>query len=241
MVDLSPTSRARVYLGTIVGTLASMVVAMTVDSYSFGTGEWRWGSDPFNNVLIPAIIAPPLLFGLLSKMRELALAHAELLIAASTDALTHCLNRRAFSAMVEGYLDALQGKGAFLIIDVDHFKRVNDQYGHSVGDEALAAVASSIRSALGKADLLARLGGEEFGVLLPVADLNAAWATAERIRRKVAELTITARHHPLRLSVSVGGVAFEKPASFQRLYRAADALLYGAKRDGRNKVIVEPA
>jgi diguanylate cyclase len=241
MIDLSPTSRTRVYVGTVAGTLLSMAIAMAVDSYSFSTGEWRWGTDPFNNILIPAIVAPPLLYLLLSKMRELALAHGELLLAASTDALTQCLNRRAFSAMVEGYLDQLQGDGALLVIDIDHFKSVNDRYGHIAGDQALKAVAASIRSALGQGDLFARLGGEEFGVFLPRASLAEAAERAEHIRRQVAEMHLKLREEDLHVSVSVGGVAFVHPAQFEALYRAADDLLYGAKAQGRNRVLMAAA
>jgi diguanylate cyclase len=238
MIDLSPTSSLRVYAGTIAGTLLSMAIAMIVDSYSLQTGTWRWGSDPFNNILIPAIVAPPLLYILLSKMRELALAHQELLVASSTDSLTQCLNRRAFSAMVDGYLDSLQGDGALLVLDIDYFKSVNDRYGHSAGDEALTAVAASIRGVLRQGDLFARLGGEEFGILLPRATLSEAEATAERIRSQVANTTIMAENQALTLSISVGGVVFRRPAQFQALYRSADALLYGAKNQGRNRVLV---
>ncbi len=87
--DFSPRGRARVYLLTCLGTLFCICVAFVFDSYSFETG-WRWGDDPMNNVLIPLVLAPPLFYVLLSKLRELALAHQELLEISATDSLTSC-------------------------------------------------------------------------------------------------------------------------------------------------------
>jgi len=100
---LSPTSKLRVYLVTALGTLACIFVAFAIDGYSMESGQWALGARWINNVLIPLVLAPPFFFFLLSKLRELSLAHRELLTIAATDPLTNCLNRRAFSTLVEAY------------------------------------------------------------------------------------------------------------------------------------------
>lgn len=239
MLDLSPTGKARVYLGTIGGTLLCIVVALLIDGYDFATGAWRWGSEPMNNVLIPGVLAPPLLFLLLNQMRQLALAHREVLTAASTDSLTQCLNRRAFMAMVEGYIASVRGDAALLVIDVDYFKSVNDRFGHDTGDEALGMVAQAIRGSVRASDLVARMGGEEFSVFLPATDLAGARAAGEKIRERVASTEISADGELLHLSVSIGGVAFVSPAAFAELYRAADRLMYAAKGGGRDRSMLD--
>lgn len=241
--DISATSRARVYLLTLAGTLLCIAASLAIDSYGFDTGTWRWGSDPLNNVLIPAVIAPPLLFLLLSKMRQLALAHRELMTVASTDSLTQCLNRRAFTAMVDGYLTTLRegqsASGTLLVIDVDFFKSVNDRFGHDKGDEALQLVAGAIRSMLRDKDLVARMGGEEFGVFLPGVAPPEAQAVGERIRRSIEAAPLVVSGQPFGITASIGGVTFPRPAPFAELYRAADQQLYLAKERGRNRVVIE--
>lgn len=240
-INFAPTSRFRVFALTAAGTFLCIVVALAFDSYSFDTGAWRWGSAPLNNVILPLILACPLLWLLLSKQRELALAHEELLVASSIDSLTQCLNRRAYTAMVEGYLSALnsgrQHGGAFLVIDVDYFKTVNDRFGHDKGDEALQIISSAIRHALEPADLVARIGGEEFSVFLArVSDERQAMERSERIRRAISDLQFRPRDDVVPLSASVGGVLVAPKVAFLDIYRAADQELYRAKANGRNRV-----
>lgn len=241
-LDLSATTRARVYLLTIAGTLLCIGAALAIDSFSFETLSWRWGSDPLNNVLIPGIVAPPLLFLLLSQMRQLALAHRELMTIASTDSLTRCLNRRAYTAIVEGYLDTLADRpqpAALLVIDVDYFKSVNDRYGHDKGDEALVLVASVIRNAVRPNDVVARMGGEEFSVFLPGTAIEDARALGERIREKIEAARFRIAEQDVGLTASIGGVTYPEVATFADLYRAADLQMYLAKSRGRNQVVLE--
>jgi diguanylate cyclase len=240
-LDWSPTGRARLYAFTVLGTAACIAFAYAFDGFSFRTGEWRWGAEPVNNFLIPLLIAPPFFFFLLNQMRQLAIAHRELLTIASTDSLTSLLNRRAFKEIVEEHLKRGGGSsppahGALLLIDVDHFKAVNDRFGHDGGDEALKLIASTISAAVRDTDLVARIGGEEFCVFIPGQSPADIRNLAERIRSAVSEMAFVAQgeHHPL--SVSVGGVVFEREASFSDLYRGADERLYCAKRTGRNRV-----
>ena len=240
-VDLSAVGRGRVIVLSALGTLCCIVVAFAIDSYSFETGTWRWGAQPLNNLIIPLLLAPPFFGYLLSKQRELAIAHRELMVVASTDPLTSCLNRRAFTAMVDRYLDRIASQkaahaGALLVIDVDHFKTINDRFGHLCGDEALKGVAQAIRRALREFDIFGRIGGEEFSVFLPGVSPDRAGLVADRIRSEVWATELRLGEESCRVSVSVGGVTFDRDTSFSELYRHADQRLYEAKRNGRNRV-----
>jgi diguanylate cyclase len=240
-IDLSATSKLRVYVLTALGTLVCIAIAFTVDSFSFRTGQWELAERWHNNLIIPLIAAPPFFYFLLSKLRELSLAHRELMSVASTDPLTNCLNRRAFTALVDGYLHKFsdspeQGRGALLILDVDHFKRVNDRFGHETGDEALKLIADTIKANVRELDLVARLGGEEFGVFLPGLEHGGVRQTAERIRSAVGCAQFAPKGQAHVLSLSIGGISFDPPAEYSDLYRHADQRLYAAKNAGRNRV-----
>lgn len=239
-VDLSAKGKGRVAVFTVLGTLCCVAIALFVDSFSFSTGVFALKDRWTNNILIPLIIAPPFFVFLLVKLRQLAIAHDDLLVVATTDGLTSCLTRRAFAALVDGYMERLSleapQSGALLIIDVDHFKAVNDRFGHEHGDEALKSVASAIRSSVREIDLVGRIGGEEFGVFLPGLRPTLAAAIAERIRTAVDALAFRPLGETCSLSVSVGGTTFEQKASFTELFRQADERLYAAKHQGRNRV-----
>ena len=243
-LDLSARGWGRVVLFSTLGTLACSCVAFILDSYSFETGTWRWGETPLNNIFIPLVVAPPFFVYLLSKLRELAIAHHELSIVASTDVLTSCLNRRAFTAMVDAYLERVVGEeakreGALLIIDVDHFKEVNDNFGHESGDEALKIIAQTIKGVVREIDLVGRIGGEEFSVFLPGTDANRTHLIAERIRAAVSTVEFYPTGNRCDLSVSVGGATYDREATFSELFRQADLRLYSAKQNGRNRVEIQ--
>jgi diguanylate cyclase (GGDEF)-like protein len=241
--DWSARGWPRAYTFTALGTVVCIAVAFAFDGYSFRDGTWRWGADPINNLIIPLTLAPPFLLFLLSKLRDLAIAHHELMTIASTDSLTCLLNRRAFTAIVDGYLDRIaagpaKSEAALLVIDVDHFKAVNDRFGHDCGDEALKLIARTITGVVRDIDVVGRMGGEEFCVFVQGLKPERIAATAERIRAAVDEAGFVAHGCPYRLSVSIGGVTFTSGASFSSLYRSADQWLYSAKKSGRNRVEV---
>jgi diguanylate cyclase (GGDEF)-like protein len=240
-VEPSVQSWGRVILLTIAGTLCCVVLAFTIDSYSFKEGVWRLGTSPENDVIIPLLIAPPFFFYLLSKLRQLAIAHKQLTVIASTDGLTSCFNRAAFTTLVDAYLERVNQQerrcdGALLVMDVDHFKNVNDNFGHDAGDEALKLIAQSIRSTLREVDLVGRMGGEEFSVFLPGIALDRAVVVAERIRETVKAAEFCFEGVSCDLSISIGGATFVQRTSFSELYKLADKQLYDAKRKGRNRV-----
>jgi diguanylate cyclase (GGDEF)-like protein len=166
---------------------------------------------------------------------------AELRRLANTDALTGVANRRRFfeiAAQVMADGDRL----AVLVFDFDSFKAVNDGYGHAVGDQVLVEVARVCRSVLDEGYLLARLGGEEFGVLLPGCDQAAAAAVAERLRAVVERTPVAVSTFRLQVTISIGGAcSIRDERDFDALLVRADRELYAAKRAGRNRVSFDTA
>lgn len=118
------------------------------------------------DILLPTALAAPLLFMLLRKVQQLAIAHRELSVIASTDSLTAVLNRGAFTMLVDAYLSAASKEtsirsGALLVIDADYFKKINDKLGHQLGDQALKIIAKTIKGVLRNADIVGRIRGVE--------------------------------------------------------------------------------
>lgn len=161
------------------------------------------------------------------------------------DPLTGLHNRRYFNAVVESEIDrvARTGEAALLLmIDIDHFKRVNDTHGHQVGDRVLQAVAHAIRSCMRPMDTVARYGGEEFAVVLPACQFSFGDRVAERVRDAVRDASIALDSaQQLSVSVSIGGAyAIQWIRSTSALWiDRADAQLYHAKTEGRNRVCIE--
>jgi diguanylate cyclase len=245
--DFSPRGWGRVVAWTVLGTLVCVVVTVFVDSFNFpGMDEGQLTRALLVDIFLPIVLAVPMLLFLTTKLRELAIAHHELARFASTDALTGVLNRGAFTTLVEAYLaqvdaDRRRPKGTLLIVDADNFKSINDSYGHDRGDEALQIIARSIRESLRDGDFVGRVGGEEFAVFLPDSDRDQAETAAERLRGTVWDADFTPDGARRRLSVSVGGAAFDRRLPLIELFRIADRQLYAAKRAGRNCVHVAPA
>lgn len=243
LMDISARGWGRVALVTIVGTLFCIAVPVAVDLLFMDFAPEDLAKSLRNDVLLPLVLALPLLLAFSIKMRQLAIAQAELQVVASTDSLTAVLNRGAFTMLVDAYLKAVQDQqavksGALLIVDADHFKSINDRFGHDSGDQALKIIAGSIRGLLRSADLVGRIGGEEFGVFLAGADPKEVASVAERIRLTISSASFAAGGEAQGLSVSVGGAIFLDSANYTELYRAADQQLYRAKQAGRNRVSI---
>ncbi|HEX5756249.1 MAG TPA: GGDEF domain-containing protein [Arenimonas sp.] len=159
---------------------------------------------------------------------------------ASHDSLTGLLTRGGFSDLAAHVFAASRRETrrlAFLIVDIDHFKAINDRHGHQAGDAVLAAVAQCLQASAREIDLVSRFGGEEFAVLLPECDGEQARQAAERLRSRVAELRLAHAGHALQVTISIGVASGDATrCSVDALYREADAALYRAKAGGRNRV-----
>nr|WP_276562387.1 GGDEF domain-containing protein [Hoeflea prorocentri] len=161
-----------------------------------------------------------------------------------TDALTGLLNRRAFVESQKMSKDQGRRKGhskradsrALLVIDLDHFKQVNDQFGHDAGDAILVQVADLFRINLRADDVVARLGGEEFAVALQRGTVQETWNVAQRLRQAVERNVFIYGENEIRLTISVGVVRYEGGKCFETALRQADLLTYKSKKDGRNRV-----
>jgi two-component system cell cycle response regulator len=178
--------------------------------------------------------------GKLRAMTESLSARSETLEqAALTDGLTGMQNRRYFDDALREYLHEFRRIGkpvGLMILDLDHFKQVNDTHGHDVGDEVLRAVAKCLKDLTRYHDVVARLGGEEFAVVTPNMNVESLQRFAERIRKAIATMPIMAGNVRLRITASVGLAVWDGKESAEAFYRRADRQLYEAKRLGRNRV-----
>lgn len=166
-------------------------------------------------------------------------AHDALEHRANYDFLTGLLNRRQFNTSAEFTLSRQRAgtPNVALAIDIDRFKSINDTHGHPLGDQVLQVVAALLTAGLRKGDILGRLGGEEFAIILPGAALEEGTRVAERLRESIAAETLRQGKVTLTTSVSIGLVEFHSPANLSRMLSLADEALYEAKNAGRNRVV----
>jgi two-component system, cell cycle response regulator len=184
----------------------------------------------------------------LGNQLAVALANAEsvrrLEQLATTDGLTGCLNKRAFLEELQKRMKVAErfGKRLSLIVtDIDHFKRVNDTYGHAVGDHVIRALGEILRGLKRETDVVARFGGEEFCILCEETDARGAVLLAERVREQLLERTFESELGNFNVTCSLGVAAYPDDAGTDsQLFELADKALYGAKQSGRNRVCVTP-
>jgi diguanylate cyclase (GGDEF)-like protein/PAS domain S-box-containing protein len=166
----------------------------------------------------------------------------ELQLMASTDPLTGLLNRRRFLEQAEAEFlrsQRYQHELAAVMLDIDHFKAINDSHGHFVGDQVLTAMSRATENLLRGTDIIGRWGGEEFVILMPETPLAGAAILAERLREVLARLCVDTAARPLRFTVSAGVAARGGPdASITDILQRADSALYAAKQRGRNRIQV---
>lgn len=162
-------------------------------------------------------------------------------VMASTDKLTGAANRQVFEEYFHQALDKAnlsQTPISVLLVDIDHFKKVNDSYGHSIGDLVLKTVTNLLRSQLKQQDILCRWGGEEFLVLLPEMDLSHAAELAERFRDSISQRELKVNGVHIAITVSIGVAEYQKLEPAEDLIKRADLALYQAKEAGRNQVVL---
>lgn len=208
-----------------------------------------WGAD-FSSLwpvladsgmmLVIAMIASELLFRLRQRSARLESRLREL---AATDELTGLQNRRDVQIRINEEMSRSRRHRqslSILVGDLDYFKRINDTYGHAIGDEVIIAITRRIAAAVRAEDLVGRLGGEEFGVLLVNCSSDDAKARADGIRRAIGETPITVKDQTLTATISIGVASGMASAQdFNSLYVRADEYLYQAKAQGRNRVVAD--
>ncbi|TPW18479.1 MAG: diguanylate cyclase, partial [Halothiobacillaceae bacterium] len=162
---------------------------------------------------------------------------------ATTDALTGLLNRKAFNALLQQRIATAEKEGdtfSLLMVDIDHFKRINDTHGHLVGDKVIKFVAHTLQQTVGPLADIARFGGEEFVVLFREATVDAVLVLAEKIRNTQEQSQLVAgdsRSAIGRVTLSIGGASYRAGELGDALLRRADESLYEAKKRGRNSVV----
>ncbi|WP_458790705.1 GGDEF domain-containing protein [Yoonia sp. MH D7] len=187
-----------------------------------------------NNYFEVLIVAAPFLYLALALLAHLNDLQKRLAHLAGTDVLTGLANRRTFMAKMG---DVASRSGVLMMVDVDHFKLLNDRYGHDVGDLCLRTIAENIQQRMGASDFCARLGGEEFAIFMPDATLLQAHAVGQRIvagvkfvpKPEAPEVTVTS---------SVGAVKVKANNNLDALLVAADKALYRAKAEGRARMLI---
>ena len=175
------------------------------------------------------------------RTKDLELANKKLELISKTDELTGLPNRRDMNETIANEM----GRSArthkpfcFIFIDIDHFKNINDTYGHACGDIILKSVAQTIRGLLRKYDVFARYGGEEFLTLLPETDLEGAAVVAERFRKQIEKMTVRYADFTIKITITLGVAKFDHRLGADRSIQMADKALYQGKEGGRNRVIV---
>ncbi|MGF6174147.1 GGDEF domain-containing protein [Ensifer sp. 4252] len=227
---------------TFSGTAGCTAVALLITYYYIAPfGGEVMATSMRLALFIPLLLAIPLFAFIGIKLQQLARANDLLTLASRYDGLTGCLNRAAFTSDVTAFFAEQDRKpfpatSALMVLDADHFKRINDHHGHLAGDQALVAIATEMRTAVGDSGLIGRLGGEEFAVFVPYASPETIGAMAERIRLAVAERGQAIAPGADPVTVSVGVALFTFPAHYEDIFKIADDQLYLAKNTGRNRV-----
>lgn len=235
-----PTARTAARFTAAFHFLWALMLLLRIAWWSFNPSA-DTSYDPtstfglLSRMVLTSIITPGFLWMLTRQM------HAELIRHASQDALTGVANRRVMWDKGESATQKARDRNSpitVLMIDVDNFKTINDRLGHTVGDQVLVAIADTLARHIRSPDLLARVGGEEFMVLIPHGDESVVRDIAERLRRMVERQDIVAPSGvPVACTVSVGYcISAQAQVEWQKLVLIADQALYAAKRGGRNRV-----
>jgi diguanylate cyclase (GGDEF)-like protein len=222
---------------TLVVTLVAMLLSQAVISV-LGSGDRLIAA--ISAIVCSVLLTPIIGVAVLRLVFALEDARSKLGLLATLDELTGANNRRHFMAVAQREWDRARRyntSAALLLIDADHFKQINDQYGHLCGDELLRQIARAAAASLRQADVMARFGGEEFIAFLPHTDPLGALDVAERIRAKVQDLKLQWNGAAVGTTVSIGVATLrhELP-SFDWMIHEADTALYSAKAQGRNCV-----
>ena len=172
-----------------------------------------------------------------------ALCYEELYQVATHDGLTKIYNRRYFTDLFERELARAVRRGhqlSLVLFDIDHFKSINDTYGHLAGDQVLKGLSDAVQQRVRRDEVFARTGGEEFALLLPETDCRRAAAVAEDIRELVEHTEVLFEGQKIRVTISLGVAELTDQSAPEEFLKIADERLYQAKESGRNRVVAEP-
>lgn len=239
-----------------VVTAVSILLSVTITaaaSYSLLTSRTEepltpreyWNYAMVISVLVPALVAPVVSWRMFRLVDALGEAHSELARLAATDQLTKLYNRRGFEELAEKSLreaEASREAVAMLMCDIDHFKSINDRFGHEFGDHAIRYVASILAELAKEYNAIAcRHGGEEFALLMPKTSAGIAKQAAERLRLACSARPVVSGDSSALMTISVGvAAADEVRSNLGMLLNLADSALYRAKKGGRNQVVADP-
>lgn len=220
-------------------TLASIAIILSVNLFI----DLQLSQVAINSGILGLIIGSFLSYIYTNKItnyeNSLKQQNSSLSILASTDYLTGTMNKRMFNEISEHYFQTAQKNDlnlTLLLLDLDHFKKVNDTFGHQAGDQLLKRFVETLERNLNKSDILARIGGEEFAILLSQINSNDAHILAEKIRKEIENDFMTYEGQDIRVTTSIGiSENRETDTSFEDIFLRADMALYQAKDEGRNK------
>lgn len=237
---LEPLKMRRVAMATFLATAFFMLLRIVL---TFNDPEARgnfMGPSSLQSLVTLVLLSIVLLWNLSIILMASERLENRLLGMAHSDALTAVLNRAGFDTLARRLLRRCQRDhrpASVLMMDLDHFKTVNDRYGHEAGDHLLRAFIDAVRPAIRAGDLASRYGGDEFCILLPGADLDEAQTIAERIRERFERVRLAHDAREVAATVSIGVAEVEGPAeTLDSVIGRADVALYTAKRTGRNRV-----
>ena len=223
----------------ILYTLAAIVIVLTAHFFA----ELQLSQVSINSSVLGLIIGSLLSYIYTNKITQyensLKEQNSTLSVLASTDYLTGVMNRRMFNDISERYFQTAQKDDlslTLLLLDLDHFKKINDTYGHQVGDKLLIQFVETTKNILTKSDIFARVGGEEFAILLSQMDRKDAYDLAEKIRKEVENISIRYKGQNVFVRTSIGITQNSTTdSSFDDVFSRSDMALYQAKKEGRNR------
>jgi len=207
----------------------------------FGSSAFSAAQAFYTAAIVPMLVSVPVCYLTARMAVQLNEAHARLKELAHTDELTGLTNRRSFFQRAESALEEARTTGrevSLLVIDADYFKQLNDTYGHATGDAALQFISEQLSTCVRKSDLVGRLGGEEFAVLLPASGASDANQLARRIVERVSSRPMVWDGKIIEMSVSCGVADTRSGRDMTALFKAADDALYAAKNNGRNRHVL---
>lgn len=235
MNELVDLTAPRTWFGALVkGSIFLVLVHLLNYGVTVGLRGVPYSIDA--DFMPTMVVALPFIAMIMAVMRHQHTLQAKLTIWASTDMLTGLPNRRAFLSRTTEVTRGGQ-TGALMLLDADHFKKVNDTYGHAVGDVCLIAIAKRLRANLRSCDLVGRLGGEEFSIFMPGIGAAQALVIGNRLCTAIG-FAQDGLDRNIEVTLSIGAVFCDTQTPFDKLMAKADAALYRAKAEGRARMVL---